>query len=79
MTAIGEAYDDMETLRRLGAIEASVPVLMEIRHHLRLVALYALVVKRAVLFEELMEARVLIEFIEFVHEVVDVNLSPTFI
>ena len=45
LAAIGEAYDDVETFRRLSAIETRVPVLVEMSHHFRLVALYALVVK----------------------------------
>ena len=74
---VGEADDDAETVGRGDAVEAGIPILMEVGHDIRLIGLQALVVESEVLHEEIVEAGVCVERVEFVDEIVDVYVLPT--
>ena len=75
--AAGETDDDAEAVGGGGAVEAGVPLLVEVSHDAGLIGFQALVVERAVLLEEVVEAGICVEHVELVDEVVDVNITPT--
>ena len=77
IAAAGEVDDDIEAVGGGGAVvELAEPFGMERGHDVGLILLRVVVVERAVLLEELVEARVLVELVKPFHEIVEVDVLP---